>query len=115
MGLAPTLSLPAMPHVKAFDLLGAASYSMYINLLGLPSGAIATTRVATGEEAPRKSSRDTVLRRAQNTDLGSAGLPIGVQVSALPWREDIVLAVMGTLEKWASVKSDYPSACVVPA
>jgi fatty acid amide hydrolase len=113
--LCPPHALPAMPHVKAFDLLGAASYSMYINLLGLPSGAIATTRVATGEEATRKSSRDTVLRRAQNTDLGSAGLPIGVQVSALPWREDIVLAVMGTLEKWASVKSDYPSACVVPA
>ena len=28
----------------------------------------------------------------------AAGLPIGVQVAARPWREDLVLAVMGGIE-----------------
>lgn len=110
----PPHALPAMPHVKAFDLLAAASYSMVINLLGLPSGTVATTRVTVGEDASREKSRDTVLQRAKETDQGSVGLPVGVQVSAVPWREDIVLEIMGYLEKWAAVRSDFPGGYVVP-
>lgn len=113
--LCPPHALPATPHVKAFDLLAAASYSMVVNLLGLPSGTLATTRVRPGEDTGRAASRDRVLRRAVQTDVGSMGLPVGIQISALPWREDIVLAMMGSLEKLVAVKSDYPGSCVVPA
>jgi fatty acid amide hydrolase len=35
---------------------------------------------------------------ARATERGSAGLPIGVQVAARPWREDVALAVMGAIE-----------------
>jgi fatty acid amide hydrolase len=110
----PPHALPAMPHVKAFDLLAAASYAMVINLLGLPSGTFSMTRVAAGEDSSRERSRDRVLRRARETDAGSVGLPVGVQVSALPWREDIVLALLATLEKTASLRRDYPGSYVVP-
>ena len=58
--------------------------------------------------------RDHVLRNAQRTDHGSVGLPVGVQVSSLPWREDIVLAMMKALESSSSVTSSYPGSCVVP-
>jgi fatty acid amide hydrolase len=112
--ICPPHALPAMPHVKAFDLLAAASYAMVINLLGIPSGTVSTTRVAPGEDESREKSGDTVLRRARETDAGSVGLPVGVQVSALPWREDIVLALMAVLEKTASVKPDYPGSYVIP-
>jgi len=112
--LCPPHALPAMPHVKAFDLLAAASYSMLINLLGLPSGTISTTRVAAGEDNSRPQSRDSVLRKARITDEGSIGLPVGVQVSSLPWREDVVLAVMAAIEKSVAVNADYPGSCVVP-
>ncbi len=112
--LCPPHGLPAMPHVKAFDLLAAASYSMVINLLGLPSGTVSITRVAAGEDINRSASHDAVLRRAKLTDAGSVGLPIGVQVSSLPWREDVVLAVMGAIEKSVALKPDYPGSCVVP-
>jgi fatty acid amide hydrolase len=113
--LCPPHALPAMPHVKAFDLLAAGSYSMLINLLGLPSGTVSLTRVANGEDASRPGSRDTVLQKAKLTDAGSVGLPIGVQVSSLPWREDIVLALMAALESSVAAKSDYPGTYVVPA
>jgi fatty acid amide hydrolase len=107
--------LPATPHVKAFDLLAAASYSLLINLLGLPTGTLAMTRVAAGEDAGRPNSHDHVLRNAQRTDHGSVGLPVGVQISALPWREDVVLAIMGALESSAVTSPSYPGAYVVPA
>ncbi len=113
--ICPPHALPAMPHVKAFDLLGAASYSMLINLMGLPSGTVSTTRVAADEETGRQASRDTVINRALETDTGSAGLPVGVQVSGLPWREDVVLAVMSAIEQNACAKPDYPGRYVVPA
>jgi fatty acid amide hydrolase len=35
--------------------------------------------------------------------MNSAGLPVGVQVAARPWREDIVLALMAALEEQVGV------------
>jgi fatty acid amide hydrolase len=112
--LCPPHALPATPHVKAFDLLTAASYSMVINMLGFPSGTASLTRVAPGEDAFRPRSRDQVLRKAKATDEGSVGLPVGVQVSSLPWREDIVLAIMSALENSVAANPSYPGACIVP-
>ena len=31
-------------------------------------------------------------------------MPVGVQIAALPWREDVVLAAMGSLEKSVAEK-----------
>jgi fatty acid amide hydrolase len=98
----PTHALPAPPHQLALDLLAAASYSLLINLFGLPSGTVAMTRVAAEEQAARFDSRDQVLHAAYLTDQGSAGMPVGVQVAAMPWREDIVLAIMQALAKSAA-------------
>jgi fatty acid amide hydrolase len=112
--LCPPYALPATPHVKAFDLLAAASYSMVVNLLGWPSGTVSTTRVAAGEDNSRGRSRDQVLRGARLADEGSVGLPVGVQVSSLPWREDVVLAIMGALEKGAAGEPDYPPSFTMP-
>jgi fatty acid amide hydrolase len=112
--ICPPHALPATPHVKAFDLLAAASYSLLINLLGLPTGTVSTTRVAAGEDHGRPNARDHVLRNAQRTDHGSVGLPVGVQVSAMPWQEQVVLAVMEAVASAASKSPSYPGRCVVP-
>jgi fatty acid amide hydrolase len=37
-------------------------------------------------------------RAAIDTERGSAGLPVAVQIAARPWREDLVLATMAALE-----------------
>jgi fatty acid amide hydrolase len=49
------------------------------------------------------------MRAAAETDAGSAGLPVGVQVVARPWREDVVLAVMQRLQDSIRERPDYPS------
>jgi len=43
--------------------------------------------------------------------MNSAGLPVGVQVAARPWREDIVIALMAALEEQTSGEL---SVCEVP-
>jgi fatty acid amide hydrolase len=113
--LCPPHGLPAMQHVKGFDLIAAASYSFLFNLLGWPAGTVSLTRVRTGEEGSRPDCRDQVSRQAQAVDRKSAGLPVGVQVAALPWREDVVLALMSALEADFRDTIDYPGKAIVPA
>jgi Asp-tRNA(Asn)/Glu-tRNA(Gln) amidotransferase A subunit family amidase len=49
-----------------------------------------------------------VFDQARKTDINSCGLPVGVQVLAPAWREDVVLAVMGLLENAFQKTADYP-------
>ncbi|MCU0878745.1 MAG: amidase [Pirellulaceae bacterium] len=113
--LGPPHALPAMQHIKGFDLIAAASYSMLFNLLGFPAGTVSLSRVRAEEENGRPTTtRDQVERQAAAVDRASAGLPIGVQVAGLPWREDIVLAVMGALEQSFASREDYPGLTIVP-
>ena len=74
--LAPVAPFVAPPHGTSFDddKIKGYGYSQMHNLTGWPTAAV---RVGTSPE----------------------GLPIGVQVSARPWREDVALAVARHLEE----------------
>ena len=74
--LSPVLPYVAVPHGTSFeaDKQAGAGYVQIHNLTGFPA---ATVRVGTSPE----------------------GLPIGVQVVARPWREDVALALAGRLER----------------
>jgi amidase len=74
--ISPACAHPAMPHGSSFEeSTGAAfSYTMTYNLTGWPSA---------------------VVRGGTSTE----GLPIGVQISARPWREDVALALAAQTEK----------------
>jgi len=106
--LAPPHATVACHHGDGLELLTAACYSMVPNLLGLPAGVVAATRVKEGEESDRGQVRDVAERRANRAERQSAGLPVGVQVLAAPWREDRVLAVMQVLEDGFRQRPDYP-------
>ena len=71
--LCPVNASPALPHGTTFDNLSAFSYTMTYNLTGWPGA------VVRGGTSPE-------------------GLPIGVQVVARPWREDVALAVAQHIE-----------------
>jgi amidase len=72
--LSPVCSFPEMVHGSTYDRLPSFSYTMTYNLTGWPAA------VVRGGTAPN-------------------GLPIGVQIAARPWREDVALATAGRLEK----------------
>jgi amidase len=74
--LSPVMPYPALPHGTGFDddkRIGFG-YAQMHNLTGWPT---ATVRIGTSPE----------------------GLPIGVQVAARPWREDVALALVQHLEQ----------------
>ncbi len=72
--LSPVHAFPAMSQGSLGADLEAFSYSMTYNLTGWP---VAVVRCGTSEN----------------------GLPMGVQIVAHPWREDVALALAGCLEK----------------
>jgi fatty acid amide hydrolase len=106
--LCPPHALPALRHGSTANLTLAGSYAYWANLLGVPAGVVPVTRVLAHEQADRQVSRDVVLRDAREVDAASFGLPVGVQVAARPWREDVVLAVMSALEAQFRPTNDYP-------
>jgi fatty acid amide hydrolase len=108
--LSPPHALPALRHGASEQLhvANAAAYTVLYNVLGLPAGVVPVTTVRVGEESDRPAGRDHVERAAQETERGSAGLPVGVQVAARPWREDIVLSAMAALESAFAGRPDYP-------
>jgi len=106
--LCPPFALPAITHGSSRDLFPAMTYGLPYNVIGAPAGVVAATRVRPGEESDRPVGRDRVEIAAQQVEQGSAGLPVGVQVVARHWREDIALAVMAALEAHFRTQPDYP-------
>jgi fatty acid amide hydrolase len=65
--------------------------------------------VLPGEESDRAVTRDLADQTAREVEQDSAGLPVGVQVVARHWREDIVLAVMGALAGHFRTDATHPA------
>ncbi len=107
--ICPPHALPAFKHGASEFLLSAAGYALLYNVLGMPAGVVAATRVRADEESARQTSSDVAERSARKTEEGSAGLPVGVQVAARHWREDITLAVLAALEEHFRAQPDYPA------
>jgi amidase len=70
----PVCSFPGMVHGSTYDRLSAFSYTMTYNLTGWPAAVV---RAGSSQK----------------------GLPIGAQIVARPWREDVALAVAAKIEK----------------
>lgn len=107
--ICPPTSLPAILHGSTVNLLDFDSYARLYNVLGMPAGVVAAGRVRAGEESDRIPGKDKVELTALKVEKGSVGLPVGVQVAARHWREDVALAVMGALEDHFRTQADYPA------
>lgn len=107
--LCPACSLPAFTHGGSRDLATAGAYAPLYNVLGYPAGVVPFTRVGADEEVGRGASRDMAEKAALKVETGSAGLPVGIQIVARPWREHVALAMMSAIEQAASSRPDYPA------
>ncbi len=80
--LCPVAAIPAFRHgerswkidARTVDYLDAWSYCEWFNLLGMPAATVPVSR-------------------------SDEGLPIGVQLAGMPWREELVLEVAEAIER----------------
>lgn len=73
--------------------------------MDVPTGAIPITKVKeTDGEVYTDKWNDSYTKECQRVLKGSVGLPVGVQVTGLPYQEEVVLRVMKELEEGAGWK-----------
>ena len=106
--ICPPHSVPAMGHHMSSDFILSLGYMFRYSLLNMPAGVVPISRVTTADVRPAKTKPDRIDRKLALIDAQSVGLPVGVQVVARPYREDVVLAVMAGIEKVVRTHSDYP-------
>ena len=106
--LCPAYPVPAVRHGATELMPMPGAYTLLANVSGFPAGVVPVTRVRPGEESDRPPSRDPVDRIARETEKGSGGLPIAVQVIARPWHDHVALAAMAAIEAAARKHTDYP-------
>jgi fatty acid amide hydrolase len=92
--LGPVHPLPAVPHGTSQDAVRGQSYSSLWNVLGYPAGAAPVTVVSPAEDG------------------AAAGLPVGAQVAARAWREDVVLGLLAAVAAPAAPVPSRPIADV---
>ena len=106
--LCPVCAVPALHHRVNGVINESVSYTAAYNFLGMPAGVVAATRVRSGEESDRTPGFSRVERAARQVEVGSFELPVGVQVVARHWREDLVLGIMSVLEEHFRSQPGYP-------
>jgi fatty acid amide hydrolase len=106
--LCPAYPVPAVRHGATELMPMPGAYAPIANVSGFPAGVVPVTRVRAGEESDRPANRDMMDKVARETERGSAGLPIAVQVIARPWRDHVALAAMAKIQAGARKQPDYP-------
>lgn len=103
--LGPVCALPAFLH-RSTDKVGlGGTYTLLYNVLGFPSGVARVSTVRDDEAIGRNAGADLAARAMAKAEKRSAGLPVAVQFAARPWREDIVLKLIGELHRAVSRES----------
>ena len=106
--ISPGLGMPALLHGGSRELTPVCSYTFMWNVLHYPVGVVPIGLTERHECAYESATNDLFTKAARATVAGSEGLPVGVQVAALPWRDETVLRVMKELERKIQFK-EIPS------
>eukprot|EP00940_MAST-03C_sp_MAST-3C-sp2_P001637 g1637.t1 len=97
--ISPGGAFPALPLGMFRDLFASFMYTTHFNLLNYPTGTVPVTTVRANEDGKyTETYGDIVDHLAVKAMCGSVGMPIGVQVTGLPFKEETVLYAMQELE-----------------
>ncbi|MBT8491653.1 MAG: amidase, partial [Deltaproteobacteria bacterium] len=110
----PAHVAPAMHHRASSDFTLSIGPLARWSLLNFPAGTVPVTKVRPGEQSYQGSHGDRLDDKMRSILDGSAGLPIGVQVVALPFREQVALAVMRAIETGVFSDEDRPRSPIDP-
>ncbi len=105
----------ALGHRQSGDLAVSLAAQFRWALLDFPAGVVPVTRVRAAEAGgPVRTSGDRIERKLDAIDAASAGLPVGVQIVARPFDDELALAVMRAVETRARAAGEAPRTPVDP-
>ncbi|MEY3012983.1 MAG: hypothetical protein RIT45_1718 [Pseudomonadota bacterium] len=116
--LCPAHACPAMPLRASGEMTLSLTHALRWSFLNFPAGVGPVTRVRDAEAATALGTlsprAERIERQIAEVEAGAAGMPVGVQLVARPYREDVVLALLAALERGVRDADDYPVTPVTP-
>jgi fatty acid amide hydrolase len=103
-----------MRHGESGDFVLSLGAMFRWTLLAFPAGIVPVTRVQLEETTGYEGGNDRIAKKTATILSGSEGLPIGVQVVAKPYREEVMLAVMAAIESRVKGLEGFPTTPVDP-
>jgi fatty acid amide hydrolase len=100
--LCPAWSYPAPPVEEVRNLTWSVRTTQVFNILDYPAGVVPVTLVTTDDAAAayEPATDDVQLAQAAIKSVrGSVGLPVGLQLVAPPWEEELCLHAMSELSR----------------
>ena len=106
--ICPAHVVPAIPHRQSGEFVAAMTYCFRYAFLNFPAGVAPITTVSAADVLATPAGDDKVEKQISAFMQGAEGLPVGAQVVAPPYREDVALAVMAALEAARAGAADMP-------
>jgi fatty acid amide hydrolase len=97
--ISPVLPFTAIKHgysELSSSLLGG---TLIYNLLGCPAGTVPIRRVQKDEQHYESKVKDVPAFLVRKNTEGSEGLPVALQIAALPYQDEVCLGVMKEIEE----------------
>lgn len=96
---------PATLHNNFSKTFVNSIYTSIFNFLNFPVGVIPITLVKKEEQFYSDNINDSFTKCLDNNMKNSAGLPVGIQVCGLPWKDELVMKIMSEIE--SEIKEDF--------
>jgi fatty acid amide hydrolase len=98
--ICPSGVITAAPSGVAAELTPMCCYTALFNVLDMPSGVVPCTYVTKDDDfnLNKYQKNDPWDNKVHQAAGDSVGLPVAVQVAALPWEDEMCLHVMKELE-----------------
>lgn len=116
--LCPPHACPSMPLRTSGEMTLSLSNSFRWTFLNFPAGVGPVTSVraeeAQGALAGLSPRAERIERQIAEVEAGAVGLPVGVQLVARPYREEVVLAGLQAIEAAVRADADFPLTPVEP-
>lgn len=101
--LCPGFPIPAVIHDQSAKITITAVYTFFANVLQWPIGAVPVTKVREEEQSYPLASlpvsqQDSWAKESEKAFKDSSGMPIGVQILARPFCDELCLHAMKELE-----------------
>ena len=77
-------------------------------LLNFPAGVVPVTKVRATETDGYPGGTDRIAKKVRSIMSGAEGMPIGVQVVAKPYQENLLLTAMAAIENGVKNNEGYP-------
>jgi fatty acid amide hydrolase len=109
-GVETAIAPGLFPAVKVRSTKDNSLMSFYVfmwNFLNFPCGALPITRVEENEEVYESRFNDKIAKSLKENIIGSKGLPVGIQIVGIPFKDELVLEVMQNIEGKAKFNKQF--------